>query len=252
MSHVLRLATAPIRFLFFTLLRAFPESVSGPIVFEMKSFVGRLFARRLRVDPRMKNYMNLGSADDRLDGYVAVDFFSSRAGYGADLRYPLLIDDAVFDGIFTEHTLEHLNYKEVAGVLSECRRTLKPGGIIRIIVPDLSLFVENYASDNRSWFQDWEREVLKPRGRSMVSPMEALSFETQEHGHRSAWDFETMKAFLTRAGFTEICRCAFGKGSDARLLQDKDAEDRTMVSLYVEARKPTIPAEIAPTAGKLT
>jgi predicted SAM-dependent methyltransferase len=249
MSSVFRLATAPFRFLFFASLRAFPESVREPIVFETKSFVGRLFARRLRVDPRLNNYMNLGSANDRLDGYVAVDFFSNSAGYGADLRYPLLIDDAVFDGIFTEHTLEHLNYKEVARILSECQRTLKPGGIIRIIVPDLSLFVENYASDNRSWFQDWEREVLKPRGRSMISPMEAFSFETQEHGHRSAWDFETMKVFLTRAGFTGICKCTFGKGSDARLLQDKDAVDRTMISLYVEARKPTIAAEIAPTAG---
>jgi len=249
MNRVFRLATAPIRFLFFTLLRAFPESVAGPIVFETKSSVGRLFARRLRVNPRLKNYMNLGSANDRLDGYVAVDFFSSGAGYGADLRHPLLIDDDVFDGIFTEHTLEHLNYKEVAGILSECHRTLKPGGTIRIIVPDLSIFVENYVSDNLSWFHDWEREVLKPRGRSMISRMEALSFETQEHGHRSAWDFETMKVFLTRAGFTKICRCSFGEGSDARLLQDKDAVDRTMLSLYVEASKSTIAPEITRTAG---
>jgi predicted SAM-dependent methyltransferase len=155
----------------------------------------------------------------------------------------------VFDGIFTEHTLEHLNYKEVARILSECQRTLKPGGIIRIIVPDMSVFVANYASDNRSWFQNWERAVLRPRGRSMISPMEALSFETQEHGHRSAWDFETMTVFLTRAGFIEICRCTFGNGTDARLLQDKDAVDRTMISLYVEARKSTVAAGTAPMLG---
>jgi predicted SAM-dependent methyltransferase len=248
MSSVFRPATAPFRFLFFVLLRAFPESVREPIAFETKSFIGRLFARRLRVDPRLNNYMNLGSANDRLDGYVAVDFFSNSAVYGADLRYPLLIDDAVFDGIFTEHTLEHLNYKEVARILSECQRTLKPGGIIRIVVPDLSLFVENYASDNRPWFQDWEREVLKPRGRSMISPMEALSFETQEHGHRSAWDFETMKVFLTRAGFMDVCKCSFRQGRDTRLLQDKDAVDRTMVSLYVEASKPMAELNAAPMA----
>jgi predicted SAM-dependent methyltransferase len=222
------------------MLRALPETVRGPIAFETRSFLGRVFARRLRVNADQRNYMNLGSADDRIPGYVAVDFFSPNVGYGADLRYPLLIDDAVFDGIFTEHTLEHLNYTEVARILAECRRILKPGGIIRIVVPDLSIFVEHYVSNNESWFRDWEREVLQPRGRSMISRMEALSFVTQEYGHRSAWDFETMEKFLARAGFSEIHKRAFHEGSDPLLLQDKDTRDRTILSLYVEARRPSL------------
>lgn len=241
-----RLAMAPFRHSFSALLRALPETVRGPVAFETKSFVGRLLARRLQVNPNQRNYMNLGAANDRLEGYVAVDFFSSSGGYGADLRYPLLIDCAVFDGIFTEHTLEHLSYAEVARVLSECQRILKPGGIIRVIVPDLSIFVDNYASNSESWFRDWEREVLKPRGRSMISRMEALSFVTQEYGHRSAWDFETMDGFLTRAGFTEVRKRAFHEGSDPRLLQDKEDLDRKMVSLYVEAKKAGLPLVGAP------
>ena len=248
MSVSYRWATAPLRYTFSTILRALPETVRGPITFETRSFLGRLFARRLRLDAVQRNYMNLGSADDRIPGYVAVDFFSPNAGYGADLRYPLLIDDAVFDGIFTEHTLEHLNYTEVARILAECRRILKPGGVIRIVVPDLSIFVEHYVSNNESWFRDWEREVLQPRGRSMTSRMEALSFVTQEYGHRSAWDFETMEKFLTRAGFTEIYKRAFHAGSDPLLLQDKDTPDRKMLSLYVEARRPA-PATAAAMEG---
>ena len=220
-------------------MRALPETVRGPITFETRSFLGRLFARRLRLNPAQCNYMNLGSADDRIPGYVAVDFYSPNVGYGADLRYPLMIDDAVFDGIFTEHTLEHLNYAEVTRILGECHRILKPRGIIRVIVPDLSIFVENYVSNNESWFREWEREVLQPRGRSMISRMEALSFVTQEYGHRSAWDFETMEKFLIGAGFTEIQKRAFRAGSDPLLLQDKDTPDRKMLSLYVEARKPS-------------
>jgi predicted SAM-dependent methyltransferase len=144
----------------------------------------------------------------------------------------------VFDGIFTEHTLEHLSYQEVAGVLTECLRILKPGGRIRIIVPDLSVFVENYAQKNDAWFHEWERTVLEPRGRKMISNLEALSFVTQEYGHRSAWDMETMEIFLARAGFIDIRRCAPREGDDVYLLRDKEDRDRTMVSLYVEARKP--------------
>jgi predicted SAM-dependent methyltransferase len=249
MNSLFRRATFPLRYAFSALLRTLPESIGGPVAFETQSLVGRLLARRLCVDPSRRNYMNLGSANDHLDDYVAVDFFSNDIAYGADFRYPFLIDDAVFDGIFTEHTLEHLSYAEVARVLAECRRILKPGGVIRIVVPDLSIFVENYASNNAAWFRDWEREVLKPRGRSMISRMEALSFVTQENGHRSAWDFETMERFLVQAGFAEIRKCAFREGCDARLVQDKDTLDRTMLSLYVEARKTSLSVEAISAAG---
>jgi hypothetical protein len=72
----------------------------------------------------------------------------------------------------------------------------------------------------------------------MISNLEALSFVTQEYGHRSAWDMETMERFLARAGFIGIRRCIPREGGDVRLLRDKEDLDRTMVSLYVEARKP--------------
>jgi SAM-dependent methyltransferase len=237
MSFSLRWTIAPLRPIYSAVLGLLPSTVRGPLTFEARSFFGRLFARRLRLDRSKPNYMNLGAADDRVPDFIAVDFFSANVGYGADLRYPLLIGEALFDGIFTEHTLEHLNYADVLKILSECHRTLKPGGIIRIIVPDLSIFVENYATGNEAWFREWEREVLKPRGRSMISRMEALSFVTQEYGHRSAWDFETMSILLNRVGFADIRKVTFREGSEPRLLLDKDYRDRTMLSLYVEARK---------------
>jgi predicted SAM-dependent methyltransferase len=238
MGILLRLATAPLTYPLKALLRTLPPSVSAPIAFETRSFVGRLLAQPLKLDSSRRNYLNLGSADDHFENYVALDFFSSSAGYGADLRYPLLIDTGVFDGIFTEHALEHLGYEEVAQVLTECLRILKPGGRIRIIVPDLSLFAENYAQRNDTWFHEWEQAVLEPRGRKMISNLQALSFVTQEYGHRSAWDMETMEKFLARAGFADIRRCAPNEGEDVCLLRDKLDRDRTMVSLYVEARKP--------------
>jgi predicted SAM-dependent methyltransferase len=234
MRSLLRLATYPFK----ALLRTLPSSVSAPIAFETRSFVGRLLAQPLKLDSSRPNYLNLGAADDHFEDYVALDFFSRNAGYGADLRYPLLIETGVFDGIFTEHALEHLSYEEVARVLLECLRILKPDGRIRIIVPDLSLFVENYARKNDAWFREWERLVLEPRGRRMISNLEALSFVTQEYGHRSAWDMDTMERLLTRAGFIDIRRRAPREGGDVRLLRDKEDRDRTMVSLYVEARKP--------------
>lgn len=246
MGTLLRLTIAPLRYPVKALLRSLPSSISEAIAFETKSFVGRLFARPLRIDASTLNYLNLGAAGDHFKYFVSLDFFFSGADYGADLRYPLLIDDAVFDGIFTEHTLEHLNYGQVARVLTECFRILKPGGRIRVIVPDLSIFADNYVQKNDSWFRDWEDAVLRPRGRTITTNMEALSFVTQEYGHRSAWDVQTMHEFLARAGFIDLRKCALRAGGDQQLLRDKDDRDRVVVSLYVEATKPVSEVTTAP------
>ncbi len=48
-----------------------------------------------------------------------------------------MIKDGSFDGVFCSHTLEHLFIFEVALALREFRRVLRPGGLVRIHVPDL-------------------------------------------------------------------------------------------------------------------
>lgn len=219
------------------MLAALPPSVGQAASFEARSAFGRSRARKLDAPAGEKLYINLGSGADDFEGFIGVDFFGT-AKYGADLRYPLLIDDATVDGIFTEHTLEHLTYDQDARLLAECFRIMKPGARIRVILPDVSLFATHYAANDKAWFSTWEKHVLAPRGRSLATPMMALSFVTQEYGHISAWDFATLEHFLREAGFANIERASFRQGRDPMLLKDNDSPDRTWVSLYVEAVKP--------------
>ena len=137
-------------------------SVFGDVFFELVSVLFRLSAKPLRLDPEQTNYVNLGCGNVIVDGFVNVDFFLSsvRKDYGADLRHPLKIGDHTVDGIFCEHTLEHLTYEAVDQLLGECQRILKKGGIMRIIVPDLSLFIANYSCNNDDWFSQWEELFL--------------------------------------------------------------------------------------------
>ncbi len=53
-----------------------------------------------------------------------------------DLRKPLPFADGTVDAVYASHVLEHLDLAEGRRLLSECRRILKPGGIVRIVVPD--------------------------------------------------------------------------------------------------------------------
>lgn len=208
-----------------------------PLIFEARAVLGNLLQTKLQAGAGPL-YINLGSGADHFDGFVGVDLFGSRAQKAVDLRRPLPIDDATVAGLFSEHTLEHLTYDAVSQLLKECYRTLVPGGRIRIIVPDVSIFIAAYCKNDRQWFASWARHSLEPRGRSLLTPMTAISFVTQEYGHVSAWDFETMKAFLERAGFVDIVQVQYRVGAEEKLILDNPAEDRTLVSLYVEARKP--------------
>jgi hypothetical protein len=120
---------------------------------------------------------------------------------------------------------------------------MKKEAAIRIVVPDVSLFITNYSSNNTSWFEKWEELYFRNSKseerskRKLNTPLEALSFVTQEYGHQSSWDFQTLSHYLRKNGFTEITRCDFMKGTHTPLLIDQDEEDRKFISIYIEARK---------------
>jgi predicted SAM-dependent methyltransferase len=61
-----------------------------------------------------------------------------------DLRRPLPFGDNVYDAVYSSHSLEHLPRNEVPAVLAEFLRILKPGGVIRLAVPDLELMARTY------------------------------------------------------------------------------------------------------------
>jgi predicted SAM-dependent methyltransferase len=188
--------------------------------------------------------VNLGCGTNIVDQFLNIDFFTTQGiDYGADLRFPLLLKEASVDGIICEHTLEHLSYSEVDRLLKECFRILKPGAVLRIVVPDLFLFMQNYCNKNRGWFSQWEELMFvnsedKDRAkRRLVSDLEAISFVTQEYGHISCWDYETLDRYLCRAGFCETQKRQYREGNCEILLEDLDAADRKFVSVYVEAVK---------------
>ena len=221
-----------------------PHSVKSEMMFELSSHLHRRSAKPLVIDPAKPCYLNLGSGPSIIDGFVNIDFFGlSGIDFGADLRYPLLIPDASVDGILCEHTIEHLTYTEADRLIAECHRILKPGGVLRVIVPDVSLFIDRYAAGDTAWYSEWERlmyiESSDPvrAARTLGTPMEAISFVTQEYGHRSCWDYLTMKTHLSANGFEEVVRREFREGRVPSILRDLDAPDRKHVSLYAEATK---------------
>lgn len=208
--------------------------------------VNLLYRRR---PPQTSRLLNLGCGDCLYSGWVNADRF--RAGYWIlqfggvlngkyrlpdwflDAGSPWKCDDDHWEGIYTEHMLEHLSYREAVAVMREMLRTLQPGGWARIILPDLQRFVDFYNGDTTS------SEFVD----RFAYGAEALSFLTQNFGHISLWDGRLLEAVLTEVGFVNVRVVSYGEGSDARLV--KDSPNRQWESVYVEAQKPARPSDLA-------
>ena len=61
-----------------------------------------------------------------------------------DLRARLPFPDDHFQAVYASHVLEHLPREPAQRLLGECLRVLKPGGIARIVVPDLETITRTY------------------------------------------------------------------------------------------------------------
>lgn len=61
-----------------------------------------------------------------------------------DLRKGIPFPDKTFDGVYHCHVLEHIDREAAPAFLGQCYRVLKPGGILRIVVPDLEQLARHY------------------------------------------------------------------------------------------------------------
>ncbi|MCX8042747.1 MAG: methyltransferase domain-containing protein, partial [Desulfobacterota bacterium] len=106
-----------------------------PIIQERAS--GRTFG--------LQKLLNLGCGNRYHPDWVNVDVRSNGNGViSHDLKKPMPFDDASFVAVYHSHLLEHFPKEYAPIFLRECFRVLKPGGIIRVAVPDLEQIARLY------------------------------------------------------------------------------------------------------------
>jgi predicted SAM-dependent methyltransferase len=117
----------------------------------------------------MKSYLNLGCGNRFHPDWVNVDFAATdHCVLSHDLRRGVPFPDEQFDVVYHSHLLEHFSRPFALSFLGECARVLKPGGIIRIAVPDLERVAKTYlqaveeaARGDRQWRQRYEWMVVE-------------------------------------------------------------------------------------------
>lgn len=89
--------------------------------------------------------INLGCGGRYHPDWTNIDYTQSGPGVVAhNLMEPLTFGENTFDAVYHSHVLEHMPKRYAPVFLSECYRILKPGGILRVVVPDLEFAVREY------------------------------------------------------------------------------------------------------------
>ena len=70
-----------------------------------------------------------------------------------DITKGLPFEDQQYDAVYHSHVLEHLDPSDGERLLSDCYRVLKPGGILRIVIPNLEQIATLYLENHR---QAWD------------------------------------------------------------------------------------------------
>ena len=191
-------------------------------------------------DKLYKDFLNIGYWSALESGGLYKDLNGSVGTFmlNHDLVNGIPAEDNSLDLIYHSHMLEHLSYEDGINFIKECYRALKPNGRMRILVPDLELWINAYSSNDRFFFEQY-RKVL-----------DANIYETNcsifmgmlhNHGHKCGYDFESLKWVLDYAGFFEIKRTLYAD-SDIEDIQNIEPQLplRVMESLCLECSKPLL------------
>lgn len=152
-----------------------------------------------------------------------------------DVRQPLPFADQVVSVVYASHLLEHLYLEEARSLLQECRRVLRPGGILRLVVPDLRAMIDEYLNQGVPLGKGEGEIGLTPADllnqrlllREKSPPAGSIIYKiysilTDFHSHKWMYDAESLVWHVQQAGYSEVA---------ARPVHDSRIEDIAEVEL---------------------
>ena len=185
-----------------------------------------------KMNPADAKRLHLGCGNIRLPGFCNVDILTTAAvDVVSDIsKLDNFADDSI-ELIYACHVLEHFSHDDAVNVLLRWFDVLKPGGELRISVPDIDRIVKIY-HDNWQHFQTTGN-----------SPWVGLLYGGQGDPydfHKTGFNFCWMRYLLEKIGYVEVAEYPhephFVPGVvDASLAKEPFG---AFLSLNVVARKP--------------
>jgi predicted SAM-dependent methyltransferase len=176
--------------------------------------------------------LELGAGPNGKPGWLATDLQEHKNDKGThtialDAAKPFTLPDGCFDFIYCEHMIEHIPFAGGQQMLKECRRILKPGGIIRIVTPSLGFLLRILSADRSRLEQnylEWSLKTFVPDAPAVTNAFFLNNF-VRAWGHVFIYDHETLRLAMIAAGFNNIKECPMGR-SEHQVLSNLENESR--------------------------
>ena len=174
--------------------------------------------------------LNWGCGGHTLPGWINTDV---KEGDGIDLscdiRNGLPLETGSIDYAVSIHALPEVPYTELVPVLTELRRVLKPGGVLRLALPDLIKGVRAYDRGDREYFLIPDEDA-RSIGAKLVTQLIWYGYS------RTLFTREFITEMLERAEFSRVTPCEYRQTASA-YPEIIDLDNREAESLFVEAVK---------------
>jgi SAM-dependent methyltransferase len=144
-----------------------------------------------------------------------------------DIRDGLPLPDESLDYVVSIHALPMVAIADLVPTLRELRRVLRPGGTLRLALPDLEKGLAAWRGGDRDYFQVPDDDASTISGKFITQLL--------WYGYSvTIFTGEWVEELLTRAGFATVHHCGYRQSaSDHPGITELD--NREQESLFVEA-----------------
>ena len=152
----------------------------------------------------------------------------------ANVTRKIPLPDGSVDVLYSSHMLEHLDRAEALKFISESKRVLKKGGVIRLALPDLKIAIRDYieTEDADAFVEKIYMGLDRPK--TLMDRLKLLIIGTRHH--HWMYDGKSISALLKCNGFSLTTILPAGETTivDYEPLNLREYEGW---SVYVEAKK---------------
>lgn len=202
----------------------------------------RIIAGYLASHPVAK--LHIGCGDNELPGWLNTELCPRRSQVYLDATQRFPLPGNCFDVVYSEHMIEHVPWSGGQAMLRECFRVMKPGGLIRLVTPNLAFLMRLVQNPSAPEHEAYVRYSLETyRLDAVGNATHVFNNFVRAWGHQFIYDEETLRQLMADAGFIDIRRRALKESAD-RDLGHVAKVDRmpegflALESLALEGRKP--------------
>jgi hypothetical protein len=187
---------------------------------------GKVRTRRAFAKAERPIKLEIGGLVPR-DGWIITNVNATTRHY-LDATSPWPVADASVQYVFSDNVIEHIPLAAGRAMLEQAHRSMQPGGVIRLVTPDIRKHVELYLAGDSVLDGDVAKEY-RAMGLVVEHSIDLIRIPIGSFGHHEGYvyDFEVIEAELKRVGFHSVVQVEMGesehdplRGIDFRMAQE--------------------------------